>query len=448
MADADDPYRVLGVADDAAIDEIRSAYRRLALRHHPDVSAGSAEHMAALNQAYAILGDPERRRRYDAERARVRAPPSTRPAVERRTPVPTEPGAPPWAADLDGHADDWRQMYEEERKLWEQLLAAKAAADPSRRGLEDALNQAKRDQLELENALRGRAGLGPIDAAAFESQWLHERSVLAGQAHTGCLGVLVLALAFVASGLLLVAGVAMLPTLGHAAPADTVIGDSQSGEPLTVHHIGDAATRVLILGGQHGGPEANTVQLVIQLEARFDENPAELPPNIGLDILTVANPDGLSLGVRQFLSGVDPNRNWGGPDWASDGYDSNGRFRVGLGGPAPFSEPETRALADYVLNTRPAFVINYHSAGGFMFGPRSGAGSDQAAAFAAASGYYWPEPGAGSPLPYRATGSMNVWLREVGVPGLLVELTSARDPELGRNLAGVEAVLASIEGRR
>jgi protein MpaA len=430
-----DPYRVLGVPDDAAIDEIRSAYRRLALQHHPDVTSGSAERMAALNRAYAVLGDPEQRRRYDAAGARAGVSHSAPKPVDQPARSPREPAAPPWAADLDGHADDWRQMYEEERKLWEQLLAAKAPGDPSRGGLEDALAQAKRDQLELENALRGRAGLGPIDATAFESQRLHERSVLAGQAHAGCLGVLVL---------LVAAALVLWPGAVRAAPADTVIGDSQSGEPLIVHHVGEGVTRVLIVGGQHGGPEANTVQLVTQLDAHFEASPAELPANVGLDILTVANPDGLSLGVRQFLSGVDPNRNWGGPDWAADAYDSNGRFRVGLGGPAPFSEPETRALADYVLKARPAFVINYHSAGGFIFGPRSGPGSDQATAFAAASGYYWPEPGAGSPLTYRATGSMNVWLREVGVPGLLVELTSARDPEVGRNLAGLQAVLALL----
>jgi Zinc carboxypeptidase len=234
------------------------------------------------------------------------------------------------------------------------------------------------------------------------------------------------------------------PAVARAAQPDTVIGESQSGEPLIVHHLGDGQTRVLILGGQHGGPEVNTVELVTRLESHFEDSPADLPATVGLDVLPVANPDGLGMGVRQFLSGVDPNRNWGGPDWVADAYDSNGRFRVGLGGPQPFSEPETRALADYVLQTRPAFVINYHSAGGFIFGPRTGPGSDQVAAFVAASGYHWPEPGAASPLPYRATGSMNVWLREVGVAGMLVELTSARDPEVSRNLAGVKALLATL----
>ena len=43
--------------------------------------------------------------------------------------------------------------------------------------------------------------------------------------------------------------------------------------------------------------------------------------------MPVANPDGLADGSRQFLSGVDPNRNWGGSDWRSDAFDSNAVFR-------------------------------------------------------------------------------------------------------------------------
>jgi hypothetical protein len=159
--------------------------------------------------------------------------------------------------------------------------------------------------------------------------------------------------------------------------------------------------------------------------------------------LPVANPDGLADGSRQFWSGVDPNRNWGGNDWRSDAFDSNAVFRVGLGGPEPFSEQETRALADWVLQNRPAFIVNYHSAGGFMFGQRDGQAGDLAGAYAEASGYYWPAPGNGqrSPLPYSASGSMNTWLREVGVPAILVELSTPRSTEIERNLAGLAAVL-------
>ena len=236
-----------------------------------------------------------------------------------------------------------------------------------------------------------------------------------------------------------------------AEPRTTTIGTSQDGSPLVLYALGDGPKRVLVLGGQHGGPEANTVELVGGLLEYFAQNTAELPSGIELDMLPIANPDGLAAGSRQFLSGIDPNRNWGGNDWRSDAFDSNAVFRVGLGGPEPFSEQETRALADWVLATQPAFIINYHSAGGFMFGPREGSAGELATAFAEASGYYWPSPapapgggGQRSPLAYSASGSMNSWLRQVGVPAILVELSTPRSTEIERNLAGLTAVLQAL----
>lgn len=225
---------------------------------------------------------------------------------------------------------------------------------------------------------------------------------------------------------------------------DVQIGTSQGGQPLMLHRIGAGLTRVFLLGGQHGGPEEDTITLANQLLAYFTDHADQLPANIGVDVLPMGNPDGVALNIRQFLSGVDPNRNWGGPDWASDGFDSNAQFRGGLGGPAPFSEPETRALADWLLANPPAFVVNYHSAGGFIFGPTGGPSGDLASAYAAASGYARPQPGGPSPLPYRATGSMNVWLGSVGLPAILVELTTPTSVELDRNLAGVQAVIAAV----
>ena len=54
----EDPYRVLGVSPDASDDEIKSAYRRLAKKYHPDVNQGSASSeamMRKINEAYAEI---------------------------------------------------------------------------------------------------------------------------------------------------------------------------------------------------------------------------------------------------------------------------------------------------------------------------------------------------------------------------------------------------------
>jgi len=239
----------------------------------------------------------------------------------------------------------------------------------------------------------------------------------------------------------------LAPLSAHTAfaePSQSTIGSSQSGLPLMLYALGAGPTRVLVLGGQHGGPEANTVELAGGLLTYFTDNPQALPQGIELDVLPIANPDGLVLGSRQFSSGVDPNRNWGGTDWQPDAFDSNAIFRDGLGGPEPFSEPETRALADWILSNRPAFIVNYHSAGGFMFGPHDGQTADFARVYAETSGYLWPAAGGRSLLPYSTTGSMNTWLREVGIPSILVELSTPRVTEIDRNLAGLAAVLQTL----
>ena len=60
-------YEVLGVASDATQDEIKAAYRDLAKKLHPDVNPdpAAAEKLKAVNEAYEVLGDPDKRREYD-----------------------------------------------------------------------------------------------------------------------------------------------------------------------------------------------------------------------------------------------------------------------------------------------------------------------------------------------------------------------------------------------
>ncbi|MDO5090081.1 MAG: DnaJ C-terminal domain-containing protein [Cardiobacteriaceae bacterium] len=64
-------YDTLGVAPDASADDIKKAYRKLVRRYHPDVSSepDAAAKASAINQAYNILKDPEKRAAYDAELA-------------------------------------------------------------------------------------------------------------------------------------------------------------------------------------------------------------------------------------------------------------------------------------------------------------------------------------------------------------------------------------------
>ena len=67
MADKRDYYEVLGVDKTADEKEIKKAYRKLAMKYHPDVSEeeGSEERFKEISEAYAVLSDDEKRQRYD-----------------------------------------------------------------------------------------------------------------------------------------------------------------------------------------------------------------------------------------------------------------------------------------------------------------------------------------------------------------------------------------------
>ncbi len=65
-----DYYRILGVSRGASREEIRKAYRKLARRHHPDRNEGDPlceERLKEINEAYSVLGDPEKKKAYDGE---------------------------------------------------------------------------------------------------------------------------------------------------------------------------------------------------------------------------------------------------------------------------------------------------------------------------------------------------------------------------------------------
>lgn len=96
-----DHYVVLQVQPGAEVEVIRAAYRVLARKYHPD-HGGDAARMIALNDAWDVLGDPDRRAAYDASRAEAAHRPGFGSAVPTpatwapaRTSAPSEPGPAP-----------------------------------------------------------------------------------------------------------------------------------------------------------------------------------------------------------------------------------------------------------------------------------------------------------------------------------------------------------------
>lgn len=95
MAKLQDHYAILGVAQDATPEVIKTAYRKLARKLHPDVNKAkdAQQRFSDLGEAHEVLGDPVRRADYDAMRVRGSWPeehPSQRPPRGRRAEVDEE----------------------------------------------------------------------------------------------------------------------------------------------------------------------------------------------------------------------------------------------------------------------------------------------------------------------------------------------------------------------
>ena len=65
MVDKRDYYEVLGVNKNASDDEIKKAFRKAAVKYHPDKEGGDEAKFKEVNEAYEVLKDKQKRQRYD-----------------------------------------------------------------------------------------------------------------------------------------------------------------------------------------------------------------------------------------------------------------------------------------------------------------------------------------------------------------------------------------------
>lgn len=246
--------------------------------------------------------------------------------------------------------------------------------------------------------------------------------------------------------LLLITLLAFAPArASHAAPSVTelTLGASGEGRPITAVKIGAGARKFALVGDTHGGPEANTYQLVAQLADYFRAHPDEVPPDVRLYIIPTLNPDGLAGGTRFNAAGVDLNRNMNTNldacpenDWSIHVEGARG-IASDTGGPYPDSEPESRLIRDFLLDA--SAVIFYHSDGGDVFPAfcEHAPSIALAQAYAANTGYrydrYWQK--------YNITGGMHDWASSLGIAAITPELFNGVDQDYKQNLAGVQAIL-------
>ena len=191
-----------------------------------------------------------------------------------------------------------------------------------------------------------------------------------------------------------------------------------------------------VIGGIHQGREANSTVLANLLLDHFRHNLAEIPEGVGLAVIPDLNPDGAVAGTRANANGVDLNRNWDA-GWQPDAYGPSGLV-PGAGGTRPFSEPETRALARYLLDRPFVAAIFLHSRGGLVV-PGPGGGSVQLAnTIARAAQYTYLRGWTAYPL----SGQASKYLVRRGIHVAIVELTTHTHPDYPQNLQGLRAALA------
>ena len=205
------------------------------------------------------------------------------------------------------------------------------------------------------------------------------------------------------------------------------IGLSVNNRDLWVTRYGHGPVSRLIVGAIHGGYEWNTVDLINQLEIDIENGEIAIPPEITLYLLPNLNPDGYYDHFGQYVgrpnaNGVDLNRNWDSnwqPTWPLAGCFQ----RVPVhGGAYPFSEPETLALANFLLDYKIDALISYHSQMGAIFATGDDSlyppADDLALTLASASGYQYPPPDTGCVY----TGQLVDWSVDQGIAAVTVEL--------------------------
>ena len=225
------------------------------------------------------------------------------------------------------------------------------------------------------------------------------------------------------------------------------IGNSIEGKPLEVYRFGDGKTVRMIIGGIHGGYEWNTSVLAFKLRDDIRDGVIIIPPDITLYILPILNSDGYfdypdSTYGRANARSVDLNRNWDAvwePDWPRTGCFS---YVYLTAGEYPFSEPETQALSQFLLDNHVDALISYHSAMSSIFaGGRpepDSASNDLAKTLALASGYSYP-PLDGGACYY--TGQLIDWASYMGIAAVDVELTDHQSNDILINRKLVDAFL-------
>lgn len=238
------------------------------------------------------------------------------------------------------------------------------------------------------------------------------------------------------------------------------IGTSVSGRSIEAYSFGNGDKYLVFVGGIHGGYEWNSVTLAYTFIDYLTEHPEIIPRALTVVVVPSANPDGLhnvtgkdgrftetdvSTDEEVLASGrfnarnVDLNRNFD-CKWQPK---STWRSKVVSAGSEAFSEPETLALRNFILSTRPVATVFWHSQSNGVYASQCHAGILSETLqlmnlYALGSGYKAVKTFDA----YETTGAADDWMASVNIPAVTVELRTHKTIEWDENLAGVKALFA------
>lgn len=241
------------------------------------------------------------------------------------------------------------------------------------------------------------------------------------------------------------------------SPAREVIGKSVEGREIEALTYGSGKTRLMFVGGIHGGYEWNSVLLAYTFMDYLKANSGVVPVNLSVTVIPDANPDGVFKGIgkegrftvadapktgslelaRFNAHRVDLNRNFD-CKWQAQAMWKGTKVSAGT---AAFSEPEARAIRDYVLGTKPSAVVFWHSQANAVYASQCEKGIlpdtlNIMNAYAKAAEYQAVK----SFDAYAVTGDAEGWLASIGIPAITVELKTHETIEWEKNLAGIKAL--------
>ncbi len=219
-----------------------------------------------------------------------------------------------------------------------------------------------------------------------------------------------------------------------------IAGYSVENRKIEVYSLGYGKKFALVVVACLHGEEGNSYELAIRLLESYKAEPSLIPGNVTLFFMPLVNPDGYASKKRENAHGVDLNRNFPASDWLRNALDMHSIVKKGLGGEAPGSEPEVKALVSFLSQKvipeyESACLVALHSASppvgyvqpGYI---ENGTPEKNALALAdaasRASGYGllrgWTEK-------YPITGELIRYCAEIGIAGMDLELPTYDPPD-------------------